>query len=462
MLSLFCTRQSDIFVVFYIIYDIILIEVNYYIMGKYNFNKIRKTVSRIRSSSPEDYRDTFINPKTNFTRSRSIRLGDIFLLGLLNSGVSMNSQLRSYFGCGKRPQASAYIQQRDKLTERTYRRLFDSIADWHEVQWTLIKDKYLVVACDGSDVCIHPDSDDIDTSLILSNNPHGRQCNQIHLNLLSTCPDGLFIDYVVQGCRSQNEIAACAQMMKRLAGHLHHKHIIITCDRGYESYFLMMLASSLGLKFCIRLKDITSLAGISMRYAEFCDAAGNIDIIVRRKYTRTFKITKDPFVGREYIYVPKNNINPFVPAPANHNGRPFKGEQTKIAFYEYEFRLVRLEVEEGSYEVLATNLSQDEFSSEDLKELYHMRWGIETAIRQLKYDDNLRFIHTHKKTAAIGEIILSLIFHNICVLSILVLSPRLKKTLGLRNRKYAYASSYSDMVDIMRTFSSSYREVRLR
>ena len=45
---------------------------------------------------------------------------------------------------------------------------------------------------------------------------------------------------------------------------------------------------------------------------------------------------------------------------------------------------VKILLENGNLEVLATNLSQTEFHTEEIKELYHMRWGIETAYETLK------------------------------------------------------------------------------
>ena len=53
--------------------------------------------------------------------------------------------------------------------------------------------------------------------------------------------------------------------------------------------------------------------------------------------------------------------------------------------YYLSFRVVRFKLTEYSYEVLLTNLSEDEFSVVDLKELYAIHWGIETSFRDLKY-----------------------------------------------------------------------------
>lgn len=62
--------------------------------------------------------------------------------------------------------------------------------------------------------------------------------------------------------------------------------------------------------------------------------------------------------------------------------------------YYLSFRVVRFKLTEYSYEVLLTNLSEDEFSVVDLKELYAMRWRIETFFRDLKYSLALSYFHS--------------------------------------------------------------------
>lgn len=68
-----------------------------------------------------------------------------------------------------------------------------------------------------------------------------------------------------------------------------------------------------------------------------------------------------------------------------------KSEPTVI--YELPVRIVRFKISDDSYEVIATNLSEDLFFSDDLKMLYSMRWGIETSFRDLKYTVGLRYFH---------------------------------------------------------------------
>ena len=49
-----------------------------------------------------------------------------------------------------------------------------------------------------------------------------------------------------------------------------------------------------------------------------------------------------------------------------------------------KIRIVKVKLKNGDVEILATNLSSDEFSSEELKELYAKRWEIETGYDRLK------------------------------------------------------------------------------
>ena len=47
-------------------------------------------------------------------------------------------------------------------------------------------------------------------------------------------------------------------------------------------------------------------------------------------------------------------------------------------------RLISIELSSGEKEVLVTNLDRQDYSKEDLKELYHMRWGVEEGYKSFK------------------------------------------------------------------------------
>ena len=334
--------------------------------------KIIRNIGDLCSLPPDEYRNTFRNPEKDFTRDRKQPLGTVVKTGLLNSGTCLNHQLRQTHGPGSRPTASAYIQQRDKLTPLFFRRLFIRQLSYI-YEHTPYHGKYIIIACDGSGINIHPDRKDMDTRIVHTKRPDDEKaCNQVHLNALCTVPDGYFLDYEIHDFRSQDEIAACAIMMKRLATMDLGGYVPLLClDRGYESFHLMMLADSLGLCFCIMLKDIGS-NGISKRYSVHCDNNGCFDVISDMKYTYSSFVLKDRDRYRDYVYCAKASGNPFIPPSSNAVGRTRRNTgRNEPSYYRFAFRIVRFRLPGGGFEVIATNLDRNEISSDDLMEIYH-------------------------------------------------------------------------------------------
>ena len=57
--------------------------------------------------------------------------------------------------------------------------------------------------------------------------------------------------------------------------------------------------------------------------------------------------------------------------------------------------IVRFRITDEALETVVTNLDANQFPPPELKKLYHMRWGIETSFRELKYTVGL--LHFHAK-----------------------------------------------------------------
>ncbi len=57
------------------------------------------------------------------------------------------------------------------------------------------------------------------------------------------------------------------------------------------------------------------------------------------------------------------------------------------------FRIVRFVLPSGDYETVMTNLSGADFPPEEIKSVYHMRWGIETSFSALEYTVGLTNFH---------------------------------------------------------------------
>lgn len=97
--------------------------------------------------------------------------------------------------------------------------------------------------------------------------------------------------------------------------------------------------------------------------------------------------------------------------------------------YPVSLIVVRIKLSEDSYESLVTNLDSFTFKSEDLKVLYHLRWGIETSFRELKYALGLNQFHSKKLEFIIQEIYARFIIYNFSmeITQVVALSAPLKQ-----------------------------------
>ena len=80
--------------------------------------------------------------------------------------------------------------------------------------------------------------------------------------------------------------------------------------------------------------------------------------------------------------------------------------------YDLRFRVVRFRISGGCYETVYTNLDSETFPIGKIKELYRLRWGIETSFRELKYAIGLSFLHGKKTDFLLQEVFARLILYN--------------------------------------------------
>ena len=94
---------------------------------------------------------------------------------------------------------------------------------------------------------------------------------------------------------------------------------------------------------------------------------------------------------------------------------------------------------------LYTNLDSETFPIGTVKELYRLRWGIETSFRELKYALGLSHFHSKKLDFIIQEIFARLIMYNFSMTITLavVLSNRLK---------HSYQINFTQAFGICRRF----------
>ncbi len=224
-------------------------------------------------------------------------------------------------------------------------------------------------------------------------NQHGSIVNKLHLNAFYDVLNRIYTDVLVQTAADYNEFRACATMIDRSK----LENIILVADRGYENYNIFAHAIEKGWKFAIRVKDKNSngiASGLNLPPNDEFDI--DITQIFSKKNTKTTK-------KAGYKWMPVNQVFDYLPR---------KSDKT----YELSFRIIRFPIGSNSYEIIITNLDRNIFDVKKIKEIYHLRWGIETSFRELKYAIGLTSFHARKPDFIKQEIYARLLLYNYCEL----------------------------------------------
>ena len=359
-------------------------------MSKY-ISTVTNSLTNLISEISENPSLFVRNPKTDFTRNRKINFKTFIGITTNSGGGTMNKELLDYFDFNANtPTVSAYTQQRSKVLPEVFEFLFKSFTKENLTHENNYKG-YRLVACDGSNLTIATNPNDAETAY--KSNQFGTITNHLHLNAFYDVLNRIYLDAVLQTASEYQECRACINMMERSS----FNKAILIADRGYENYNVIAHAINKGWKFVIRIKDRNSngiASGLNLPKTE------NFDMDVSITFTRQ-QTKKTKAAG--YKFMPTNQIFDYL---------PIKSKDT----YTIKFRIARFSIDDDSYEMLVTNLERSEFSAKDLKEIYHLRWGIETSFRELKYAIGLTSFHARKVNYIKQEVFARLLLYNYCEL----------------------------------------------
>ena len=393
---------------------------------KHTPKPIKRTLKRCikeLSSHPELYCK---NPGKDFTRKRKLPLEQVVKSVLSMTGKSLRGELMDYFDLSRSmPTVSAFVQQRNKVNPCAFETLFHTFTDAVDEQ-TLFKG-YRLLAVDGSDLHTPTNKDEKDSFYEGANGQ--KPYNLFHLNALYDLQSRVYTDAIVQGRKCENEHKAFVTMVDRDTVSI---PTIYIADRGYESYNNMAHIIEKGQKFLIRVRDSKKnclISGLELPDQDEFDVQCCIGLT--RQQTKQVKNSNLKYIAHTspFDFLPQTSRKSIIMQP-----------------YYISFRVVRFKLTEDTYEVLLTNLTEDEFSVPELKELYAMRWGIETSFRDLKYTLALSYFHSKKTENILQEIFARLTMYNFAEL---ITSHVVVKR---KNRKHSYRINFAAAVHICRNF----------
>lgn len=328
---------------------------------------------------------------TDFIRNRKLPLDKVITTLLAMGGKSLTNELIELFNYSPdMATSSAFVQQRAKLNPELLKSLFYSFIE----KIYLKNNEMRVLAVDGTDIQIATNPND-KLSYVENNNG---SYNLLHINALYDLNRHTYLDYIIQKKRENDEHIALIEMVDNS----NIPFALVIADRGYESYNNMAHIQEKGWKYLIRIKDVTGIkAGLDLPNGEVYDVDINLNL-TRKQTNEIKKLAKEE--KNHYRILPPTS--PFDYLPIKNR----KAEPT--VFYELNFRIVRIHLNDGSYEPIVTNLDREKYPIEIIKELYESRWGIETSFRQLKHTMGLLHFHSKKVMSIYQEIAACFIMYN--------------------------------------------------
>ena len=379
------------------------------------------TVIRDMSKHPEDF---CCCPGKDFTRDRKLPFEKLLALLVKMGGHSLRDEMLDCLKFKESPASvSALVQQRSKLLPKALVYLFQEFTN--RCQKPKLYKGYRLLAVDGSDLQFTANPND---PLSYFSGVNGQKpYSFLHLNALYDLNSNLYLDAIVQKRRAANENAALVSMVDRSEV---QEPVILTADRGYESYNTLEHIARKGWKYLIRLRESKGIiSSLSLPDGEF-DIP--VQLFLTRKQSKRLKELQKECPGK-YRFLPINVNFDYLPWGAD-------------GFYPLSFRIVRFKISDDSTETLITNLDRNSFPADEVKYLYRLRWGIETSFRQLKYTIGLSLFQSKKVEYITQEIFARLTMYNFCELitSHVVIQKK--------HRKYVYQTNFTAAVHICRQF----------
>jgi len=336
------------------------------------------------------------NPDADFTRHRKLGFVELLYLLISMQSGSTGHELLKFFEYDKGTiTCSGFVQQREKLLPSTMRQLLITFNS--HFPFRTINNKYRLIACDGSDFNIARNPNDLDTF----NPPTGRSqkgFNSLHVTALYDLMEKRYLDCTIQGSRHKNEFRAICDLSDR---YLHNQGEVpvFIGDRGFACYNFFAHAHENNTCFLVRAKDINTKRMLGVH--ELPDELDTtVELILMR--TQSKKKRTRPDLDEHYRYISSDVAFDYI-------------QHGSDAEYPLFLRIVRVEVSEGIFENLITNIPADDVSLESLKDWYNLRWGIETSFRDLKHTIGTLNFHSKKSEFIMQEIFARMILYNLKV-----------------------------------------------
>lgn len=340
---------------------------------------------------------------------------------------------------------SAVTAARRKINPAAFEQIFDQFN--RKTKRTVLFKGKLILAVDGSQQSLYGSHDLRNSSEdkedpYLGKTKNGFERRFIHINAIYDCLEQTYIDFVLQAGSEMNEDKALDELCRRLNVGLNE--VIVCADRGYQNQMTFYRLTQLGQYFVIRIIDKDSRGNIlkdfelpnTETYDEqrsiLLSCNNQVAALRRNGETRPIKYISNHEEYEEFgqdeklpldlrivclkliTYQDKDN-----PSDKSRCGVLVITPKMAQEYLDTGITpLKKLEADgfkpvKTSFVTLATNLNQEEFTTEDIAYIYKKRWKIETSFNHLKHDLGVGKLHSRRPELIEQEIYAQAAAYNV-------------------------------------------------
>ena len=270
---------------------------------------------------------------TYFTRNcAKMSFTDAIYFILKNNTRTMQIELNEFFKENKESGTSmtkqAFSQLREKVNPEAFIDLNDNFINWFYNDGEFRRYRgFRLLAVDGS-ITEVPNTDKTRECFGYYNNQSERKLARALVSVIYDVENDFILESKICNWKTAERDAA-KELIECLENKGFHNDLIIF-DRGYPSKDFISYLEGKGLKYLIRIKRD--------KFSTQFDNANNADQTIKVEYKQ------------EILYV----------------------------------RVINVTLQTGEVEKLITNVHDESFTSEDFKNIYFKRWGVEVKYNQLK------------------------------------------------------------------------------
>lgn len=304
-------------------------------------------------------------PTAQFSRNRKLDQVTMIKLLCLMGGNSLRKELYDYPGL--KVSVSSFSERRAAINPELLYRVLRHFSDTDDGDDAFLCKGRKLIGMDG----VHFNTalnKDAPSFMPVPNSAKGGY-NQYKATVMLDLLSHQTVDMVLSPIRGQDEHGDASFMVYWND----FPPCIVVCDRLYSSYTTMADFIENGMDFVIRTKQkagaLKPVQALPMKELDV-----DISFVLTDSQSMESK-------AKGHIYVSTGSKRGKENSPKTYVSR--------FAYdlpYPMQLRVVRGKLPTGEFETLLTSLPRDEFSAEEIMELYRMRWREELFFRHIKYD----------------------------------------------------------------------------